>query len=236
MRHSLPNALLLGGLLVCGLGLASSSAFAITSAVRDDFPLTTLPGDPTRYYTRMRQEQADQAFTEGDYERSYRVYRKKLVPKGDKHAQFMLAYHHEHGLGVPKDLPRAQAWYVLAAERGADSAQARAEQLSERLSGTDQQRAEEIQNDLFERFGDQVLLRRALRRDQRTLRSRTGSYLGANVKPMRVLTGWGTVTGDTYYDLLEARIQLRLAWLNGTVTLGDLEVIEPRNEDAETTE
>jgi hypothetical protein len=50
-----------------------------------------LPGDPTRHYTRIRQEQADQAFKDGDYEHSYRVYRKMLVPKGDiRHVESIL--------------------------------------------------------------------------------------------------------------------------------------------------
>ncbi len=43
-----------------------------------------------------------------------------------------------------------------------------------------------------------------------------------------------TVSGDSYYEALKARIDLRRQWLGGTVTLGEFELIDtPGEETAE---
>ena len=203
------------------------------ASAEEEIPLTTLPGEPPNRFTRIHQRSADRAFEKGNYEKAHRIYLKKLAPKGDKYAHYMIGYLHHQGLGVPRDLSRALAWYALAAERGSDGARVAAEQLTLELDETERERADEIVAELWERYGDRTLLVQAIRRDERELRRRTGSYVGGNIKPTNVLTGNGTVTGDQYYGYIEARIRFRLQLLGGTVTLGEFELIDDPEEAGE---
>ncbi|MEE4175200.1 MAG: hypothetical protein V2I57_13190 [Xanthomonadales bacterium] len=213
--------------MLCGLlCLTVGAPLVAADASADELPLTTLPGEPANQFTRIHQRGADRAFEKGNYQRAYRLYLKKLAPKGDKHAQYMIGHLHHHGLGVRRDLPRALAWYALAAERGSAGARMAAEQLTRELDEEERLRADEIVAELMERYGDRTLLVRAIQRDERELRRRTGSYVGNNTKPMNILTGNGTVTGDQYYGYIEDRIRFRLQLLGGTVTLGEFELID----------
>lgn len=199
----------------------------------DTLPVTTLPGEPATVWNRIAQRKADEAFEQGDFERAHRVYLKKLAPAGDKHAHYMLGHLHEYGLGVPRDRPRALAWYALAAERGSASVKANAERLTGELSASEQQRADEIFAELLERYGDRPLLVKAIRRDERELRRRTGSRVGSGIKPMLVVTPDGrTISGDQYYQALADRIEFRRQWLGGTVTLGEFELIDTPEDEA----
>lgn len=218
--------------LLCGV-LCLSGVESLTGAplLADTLPVTTLPGEPSTAGTRISQRQADRAFERGDFERAHRIFLRKLAPKGDKHAHYMLGHHYREGLGVPADRARALAWYALAAERGAVGARATAAQLSETLSERERERADVIFAELQERYGDRQLLVKAIRRDMRELRRRTGSRVGGGTSPTRVITEFGTITGDQYYDALEARIQLRTQILGGNVTLGELELIDTPEEE-----
>lgn len=219
---------------LCGaLSVSSGGLLLTTSAAADELPLTTLPGEPSNRFTRIHQRSADRAFQKGSYQRAYRIYLKKLAPKGDKHAHYMIGHLHHHGLGVRKDLAEALAWYALASERGSEGARVAAEQLTLQLDEAERQRADEIVAGLMERYGDRTLLVRAIQRDEKALRQRTGSYLGNNTKPMNVLTPSGTVTGDQYYQYIEDRIRFRLQLLGGTVTLGEFELIDDPEETPE---
>ena len=200
----------------------------------DTLPVTTLPGEPVTPSVRNLQRKADKAFERGDYERAHDVFLKKLAPKGDKHAHYMIGHLNEHGLGMPRDEARALAWYALAAERGSDNARAVAERLLGELSPPEQERADAILAELMVRYGDRTLHIRAVRRDLRELKRRTGSLVGGGTSPTRMITGNGTTTGDQYYHALRARNELRTQLLGGNVTLGELEVIEtPEGEPAE---
>lgn len=211
--------------------LFAGTTLAALHVTADELPLTTLPGEPPNNFARIHQRSADRAFEKGKYEEAHRIYLKKLAPKGDKHAHYMIGYLNHQGLGVSEDLPRALAWYALAAERGSAGARVAAEQLTLELDEEERRRADEIVAELVERYGDRTLLVRAIRRDQRELRRRTGSYVGNNIKPMNVLTPNGTVTGDQYYGSIEDRIRYRLQLLGGRVTLGEFELIDDPEEE-----
>ena len=145
----------------------------------------------------------------------------------------MLGHLNENGLGVPRDPARALAWYALAAERGSEGARASAEQLTAALSASEQERADELFAELLERYGDRRLLVKAILRDERELRRRTGSRVGSSNKPMLVIAPDGrTVSGDQYYDALRARIEFRRQWLGGTVTIGEFELIDTPEDEA----
>jgi TPR repeat protein len=212
----------------------SGALLLATEGVADELPFTTLPGEPTSPWTRIYQREADEAFEQGDFQRAHRLFLKKLAPKGDKHAHYMLGHLNHHGLGVPQDAARALAWYALAAERGSSGARSVAEQLSAELPDAEQQRADAIFAELLARYGDRRLMVKAMQRDERELRRRTGSRLGSGIKPMLVIAPDGrTISGDQYYQALKARIELRRQWLGGTVTLGEFEIIEPEDEAPE---
>jgi TPR repeat protein len=218
---------------LCSAVCLAGAPWIASDAVADDLPFTTLPGEATSPWTRISQREADEAFESGDFERAHRIYRKKLAPKGDKYAHYMLGHLNENGLGVPRDLPRALAWYALAAERGSDGARASAERLTTSLGAEEQERADGIFAELLERYGDRPLLVKAILRDERELRRRTGSRLGTGIKPMQIIAPDGrTVSGDLYYDALKARIEFRRQWLGGTVTLGEFELIDTPEENA----
>lgn len=103
-------------------------------------------------------------------------------------------------------------------------------QLLETLSDSEQARADELVAELIEQYGDGPLLVKAIRRDLRELKNRTGSRLGSGSSPMLIIypdsTGESISSGDTYYDALEARIRYRIQMLGGTVTLGELNLID----------
>jgi hypothetical protein len=196
----------------------------------DTLPVTTLPGDAVTRAIRNQQRKADRAFEQGDYERAHRVYLGKLAPKGDKHAHYMLGVLNQNGLGVPQDLPRAVAWYALAAERGAAKAGAIGLQLLDTLDESEQARADEILAELMERYGDRRLLTDAIRRDLRELKNVTGSRTGSRSSQLVIViptsTGDTVINGEQYYRAIEARIEYRTQLLQGNVTLGEFELID----------
>ena len=65
---------------------------------------------------------AMKAIERGHYATAARAL-KKPAEEGDARAQNNLAYLYEHGLGVPRSLPDALAWYRKAAEAGLPAAQ-----------------------------------------------------------------------------------------------------------------
>lgn len=79
----------------------------------DDFP----GSKPDRRIIKT-QQQVDELFEKGDYERAYFIYRNELAPLGDKYAQYMVGYMSIVGKGVVRDYIAGSAWYRLAAERG----------------------------------------------------------------------------------------------------------------------
>lgn len=65
---------------------------------------------------------AQQAFAAGSYETAYRLFQPRAAA-GDIEAQNYLGVHYYLGLGVPRDLARALAWYEKAAKQGNPAAQ-----------------------------------------------------------------------------------------------------------------
>ncbi|NRB71805.1 MAG: sel1 repeat family protein [Xanthomonadales bacterium] len=226
-RNFKPYAPVLAAILC----LSFTSLAPSLQAAEAPLPVTTLPGEGSSEGIRIAQRKADRAFEQGNYERSLRIYERRLAPKGDKHAHYMIGLHHQNGFGVEQDLPRALAWYALSAERGSAEARQLAAFLSDMLDEADQQRADEIFAELQQLYGDRVLLVKAIRRDQRELRNRTGSRVGGGTSPTRVITEDGrNLNGDEYYAAIEARIFYRTQLLGGTVTLGELELIDTPTE------
>lgn len=188
---------------------------------------TTLPGEAPSALVLAAQERADKAFAAGDYDRARWQYEKVLVPAGDKYAQYMLGFLHLHGLGVDADRARAFAWYRLAAERRYEPLVAARDELAAALTDAERARADALFAEIEPRYGDRELLTRAIRRDQRLLRERTGSRTGGYMGPLTIYLPNGmTLDGDEWYRMIERRIEFRLELLGGRVEFGELELID----------
>jgi TPR repeat protein len=93
-------------------------------------------------------EQGIAASAQGDYAKAFELWQKSADPtsdsKGDKDAQFELAWLYTNGLGTPKDLEKAALYFGKAAEQGHVEAQNKLGQLYLYGQGVTQNRAEAI--------------------------------------------------------------------------------------------
>jgi hypothetical protein len=170
---------------------------------------------PVSLETQRIQDKAESLFVDGNYERAYFIYRNELAPRGDKYAQYMVGYMHLAGLGVEGDRITAAAWYRLAAERGTPEFVKVRDQLMEALHPELKPACDTLFVNLRKQYGDLALVMSALRADYESLRSRTGSRVGADVNPVTVVdmrTG-RTSTATEYYREIEERIEARLGFL-----------------------
>lgn len=162
------------------------------------------------------QDQAEEVYERGDFDRAYFIYRNELAPIGDKFGQYVVGYMHLTGQGVAENPTVASAWYRLAAERGTKEFVRVSDELLAALD--DQQRAESdrLFIELRKQYGDLVLIARAVREDYEALRSRTGTRLGSSsTSPLTVIELDSGVmqSGAEYYGRIERRMKARLAYI-----------------------
>lgn len=198
------------------------------------------PGAPPEKDVIRLQEKAEAAFEAGDYRRALWFYRKELAPIADKFAQYMIGHMYENGLGVPRDLIQAAAWYQVAAERGHQQFVDKSQALLARLTPAELGAAQEAAESLKGEIGDIALLKLDIRRDMNRLRVFTGSNLrisdgrcgvsNAMVVFARDLTT--QMTASQYCEIINARIEKRLAYIQGYITYGELELL-PDEDEAE---
>lgn len=219
--------------------LAATIVACITagSATAQGSGQTTFPGwAPSDAMVRI-QEKAEAAFEAGKYRKAMWLYEKELAPIGDKYAQYMIGYMHENGLSVPRDPVRAGAWYLLAAERGHEQIVAAAESLQHSLRPAQLAAARSLAATLKETMGDKELVRRAIRRDIERLRSMAGTRIRPSSRRNcgglagRVYVGATSVSFDQYCEAVNDRIDARMAYLEGYVTYGELELLPDEDED-----
>ncbi|MGA9341207.1 MAG: sel1 repeat family protein [Rhodanobacteraceae bacterium] len=126
-----------------------------------------------------------------------------------KPAEYNLGVMYLKGQGVPKDLPRAMAWFALAAERSDKDYVAAKEALYAALTKAQFAEANVIWRGLKKTYGDEVALRRAKTRWLRVRNNVTGSHVGAigNLAvggardgggPPQGKSGWGLLTQAGY--------------------------------------
>ncbi len=72
--------------------------------------------------TGEAEEDPFQAFSSGDYQRSYQSWL-PAARAGDAEAQYYIAVHYQMGLSRPRDMQKAAAWYVKSAKQGYPGAQ-----------------------------------------------------------------------------------------------------------------
>lgn len=197
------------------------------------------PGDlPPRNIVRL-QKKAEAAFVAGQYQKARWFYEKELAPIGDKYGQYMMGYLYENGLGVEQDAVKAAAWYQLAAERGHKQIIETSERFQKTLSPGKLATARTLANGLKDEYGDIALLKREIRRDLDRLRDVTGTNLrkkGCEIRPGTVYFTRGIVRQlpmNRYCEILNKRIDERIAYIQGYVTYGQLELLPDEDEAAE---
>lgn len=162
------------------------------------------------------QNQAEEVYERGDFDRAYFIYRNELAPIGDKFGQYVVGYMHLTGQGVAENAVVASAWYRLAAERGTKEFVRVRDELLAALN--DQQRAESdrLFIELRKQYGDLVLVARAVREDYESLKARTGTHLGSSgASPLTVIELDSGVmqSGAEYYGRIERRMKARLDYI-----------------------
>ena len=171
------------------------------------------------------QEQVDELYEKGDYERALFIYEHELSPIGDKYAQYMVGYMHLAGKSVPQSKVDALAWYRLASERGEPAIVRAREALAKTMTAEEIEASNRIFVDLWQRLGDKRLLLDLIREDLEVLSERTGSRIpGAYSGRLTIINVQSPNTGDEYYEKIRKRVETRLEYLDSHVEITDFEL------------
>jgi TPR repeat protein len=121
--------------------------------------------------------EADQYYLESNFKKAYKIYF-KLAKTGDHHSQGRVAHMFANGEGKSVDFTEAYAWSVLAEEGGEKFSAESSEVLLQRTS--DQSVAQKKALKLKQKYGQQALMEKALKRAQADAARRSGS-VGSNL-------------------------------------------------------
>lgn len=136
---------------------------------------TSYPDMPIDAQTMRVHEQAEEVYERADYKRAFFIYRKELAPMGDKYGQYMVGFMYRTGQGVEEDQVAASAWYRLAAERGTPEFVGARDEVMQSLDAGQRSESDSQFVELRKRYGDLVLLTRAIREDHQLLQSKSSS-------------------------------------------------------------
>jgi hypothetical protein len=131
-------------------------------------------GRPGEYYFYL----GALANQRGDYEHAIAMY-KVAASWAYKPAEYNLGVLYLNGHGSTVDLPRAMAWFALAAERGEKQYVYAKQLLYANLTPQQFEQANEIWRELLPTYGDATALVRAKARWREVLYSATGSRVGS---------------------------------------------------------
>lgn len=121
--------------------------------------------------------EADQFYLESNFKKAYKIYF-KLAKTGDHHSQGRVAHMFANGEGKSVDFTEAYAWSVLAEEGGQKYSTESSDILLQRTS--DQSVAQKKALKLKQKYGQQALKEKALKRAQSDAARRSGS-MGSNL-------------------------------------------------------
>ncbi len=174
------------------------------------------------------------AYRAGNYGRALGNFR-RAAEWAEKLAQHNIGVMYYHGQGVDRNLPRALAWFWLAAERKYPQIVSMVEQVESELNDDQIARAETIlEEELLPKYGDEVAIPRTARRMERERRRATGSRTGA-VGALTIIDRSGrSRMGHEFYDddkwdfyqIVEFETELFEGLSRGRVQLRDVEVEE----------
>lgn len=166
----------------------------------------------------------------GDVPRALEAFR-RAARFADKPSMAMLAELYWEGRLVHRDRPAAYAWMDLAAERGYPAFIARRERYWAALDANERQRAVDVGEPLYAKFGDAVARRRLETLLDRARFAITGSRVGF-IGPLNILVPQDQMllgfSGDTYYQhrfwqperYFEFTDRLWSGWPQGEVAVG----------------
>lgn len=122
---------------------------------------------------------------------------------GDKLSQHFLTLMYWNGEGVDRDPVLAYVWADLAAERGDNDMLIRMrEKIWSELTPQQREQAVETGQSYFDRYGDQVAIKRANAQLRRFMRTQTGSRVGLLTSRLEVNAGrpdlWASGARSTY--------------------------------------
>jgi tetratricopeptide (TPR) repeat protein len=137
-----------------------------------------------------------------DYEHAIAMYRVS-ASWAYKPAEYNLGVLYLNGHGSPVDLPRAMAWFALAAERGEPQYVYAKQLLYAHLTPDQFEQANAIWRELLPEFGDATALPRAKARWREVLISATGSRVGSAAPHLVVggTSGQNSHQSFTNYDM-----------------------------------
>jgi hypothetical protein len=120
-----------------------------------------------------------------------------------KPAEYNLGVLYLNGHGSPVDLPRAMAWFALAAERGEPQYVYAKQLLYAHLTADQFDQANAIWRELLPTYGDAVALARAKARWHEVLTSATGSRVGSSAQHVWVggVVGLNNQNAPPTYDV-----------------------------------
>jgi hypothetical protein len=120
-----------------------------------------------------------------------------------KPAQYNLGVLYLNGRGSPVDMPRAMAWFALAAERGETQYVYAKQLLYSHMTKEQFEEANAIWRELLPTYGDEVALRRAKARWREVLYSATGSRVGSAAPHLWIggMTGLNNHQPPPSYDV-----------------------------------
>ncbi len=221
------------------LGLASPAVASETLSYADRTP------------GQQRMADGHSAYRARQYSTALQHYRRAAY-WADKFGHYNVGVMYYHGKGTEQDVPRAWAWFELAAEREYPQMRELAELLWDRLDAEQQHEAKRIlENELLETYGDEAAIARTMRRMNRERRRVTGSRVGhvGNLKVLEVeggvrfdenalgitiyYTGHQT-DGNAFYNradwdfnkVIETESKLVSALHGGNVSIRDFELVE----------
>lgn len=201
--------------------LALVTLLTATVVLAQTYP--SFPGGETDQRTRRTQEQVEELYMQGAYDRAYFIYRNELAPRGDKYAQYMIGYMHLTGAGVAEDPAVALAWYRLAAERGEPSISLAGDELEVTLNPTQIAATDALFAELKSELSDRVLIIKLIREDLDLLQdSSTRSDSGGGGHTLVIDRRYGQMSSGHYHQLIENRIDARLKYLKGQVEVVDV--------------
>jgi len=137
-----------------------------------------------------------------DYEHAIAMY-KVAASWAYKPAEYNLGVMYLNGHGSEVDLPRAMAWFALAAERGETQYAYAKQLLYAHLTPEQFEQANAIWRELLPTYGDATALVRAKARWRETLMSATGSRVGSAATHLVVggTTGRNSHESPISYDV-----------------------------------
>lgn len=122
--------------------------------------------------------QTDRLYDSGDYDNAFPRYL-KMAEYGDKFSQYRVAVMYELGRGVDKDLVQAFAWSYVAAETGHQQFKDYHKMVRTQMSAEQISSAKQITRDYQIDYGMYAAADNANSMVNRTLKSCTGSHVGA---------------------------------------------------------